>query len=476
MVKMRIRRDLHIQEGDPELVIYLKSLLTTLNPEYVEAKTFGRWTGNIPQYIKQYTESDGELTLPRGQLEHLLMDLGRDWEINDQRVAPESEKIWPEGNIILRPDDQEIAVQELLSHHNGMLSAPAGSGKTVMGLEAARRLGLMTLWLTHRIELLGQVIEETVDLLEIPEDSIGLIHGKKWSIGEQLTIGMIPTLAKRDLSGLRDLFGTIFIDEAHRVPSKTFLRVVNSFAAKHIYGVTATAYRRDRLEPVMFNTIGPVVARIEHFDLFEEEHLMIPTIRCRQTGWNPSESRTMEYPDFMEAMVHDVNRNQLIVNDILAECKPGNSIIVLVTRTKHAEILTNMLQARGARCEFVVGAIDVDEEFEGGKKKKKAIPKEVRKQIVTDFKEEKIQVLVATYDLLSEGFNYPPLNRLFMAAPIKWKGKVVQSLGRIQRTAKDKDSAIAYDYIDGSIAMFANQAESRMYSVYTKMGMPVENF
>ena len=55
-MKLKIRKNISIQGADQELKEYLKSLLTTLNPEYVEAKTFGRWTGNITQYIKQYTE------------------------------------------------------------------------------------------------------------------------------------------------------------------------------------------------------------------------------------------------------------------------------------------------------------------------------------------------------------------------------------------------------------------------------------
>ncbi len=83
--------------------------------------------------------------------------------------------------------------------------------------------------------------------------------------------------------------------------------------------------------------------------------------------------------------------------------------------------------------------------------------------------------MVATYDLLKEGFNFRPLNRLFLATPIKWRGSVVQALGRIQRTAEGKSDAIAYDYIDEQIGMFANQAESRFFRVYRKMGMPVED-
>ncbi len=477
MLNLRIRNKLEIQGADQELKDYLKSLLTTLNPYWVEAQTFGRYTGNIPKNLYQFSEEGDKLTVPRGMLEHILYDLGREWSVKDERVAPESEKVWPEGNIILRPNDQEPAVQELMSHENGFLAAPAGSGKTVMGLETCRRSGLKALWLTHRTVLKRQAIQEAVKFLEIPEDSIGIIHGKKWQLGEQLTIGMIPTLNKRDLTPLFNEFGIVIVDEAHHVPSSTFLQVVENFNAKYLYGLTATAYRRDKLEAVMFNSIGPKVAEIEHIELVEEEELMQPTIRRRCTGWYPHQAPTMEYNDFMEAMVSAGDRNNLIVADVVAECKPGNSCMILVERTKHAEVLTALLKARSIRCEYVVGSVDVDNGSpqKGKRKKKRQIPEKVRERITDDFMAGRLQALVATYDLLKEGFNHRPLNRLFFASPLRWRGSVVQALGRIQRTAEDKEDAIAYDYVDDQIGMFVNQAESRLFRVYEKMGMPVED-
>lgn len=476
--KLIIRSNLLLEGTDRELKEYLKDLLTTTNPEWLDAQTFGRWTGNIPRYIKQYKEEGDRLTIPRGLLEHITEDLGREWDVTDERVSPESEKIWPEGNIILRYGDQEPAVRQLLDHDNGFLAAPAGSGKTVMGMEACRRLGLKALWLTHRKELKDQAIETAVELLEIPKDKVGELHGKKWQIGEQLTVGMIPTLRKRDLTELEDEFGVVMVDEAHHIPSTTFLHVIDKFRARYIYGLTATAYRRDKLEAVMFNAIGPKVAEIEHVELFEDEHLMIPTIKRINTGWNPVDSHLMDYHKFMEAMVTDRRRNELIVRDVLRECQgTNNTAVVLVERTKHCEILTQMFKDHGLRCEFVVSSVDVEYDEETGKKnrrkKKRAIPKKVRDQIVTDFKEGKIQVLVATYDLLAEGFNYRPLNRLFMATPIKWKGLVVQTVGRVQRPCEGKTDAIVYDYVDENIIMFVNQAESRLSRVYREMGMPV---
>lgn len=469
MPTIHINRKIELSEASPELERHLRSLLTISNPVWEDAEKFGRYNKHIPRHLYQFEVRDNTLVLPRGLLAHLLYDLGLEWNIVDERVAPAAN--WSIGKIKLRPEDQEPAVLQLLQHPNGFLSAPAGSGKTVMGLELARRLGLRTLWLTHTMVLKNQAIEEIEALLDIPVKEIGVLHGQSWKVGEQITVGMIPTLQKRELTDLADAFGCVIVDEAHHSPSSTFLQVIGQFNAKHLYGLTATAYRRDRLDAVMFNAIGPKVAEIEHFELFKDERLMLPTIKAKRTDWEPPGSHLMDYHDFMESMVTAAYRNHTIVEDVISEVKPGNCCIILVERTKHAEILAGMLKDRGVSCEFLVGSLDV----EGApKKKKKSLPKKVREKISADFKSGKIHVLVTTYDLLMEGFNYKPLNRLFFASPIKWEGSVVQALGRIQRPSEGKHDAIAYDYVDDRIQMFANQFESRLIRVYKEMGMPVE--
>lgn len=371
------------------------------------------------------------------------------------------------------PSSLYLITKSLIPTHN-----------TVLGLEACRRLGLKALWLTHRKELKDQAIDTAVELLEIPKEDIGELHGKTWTIGKQLTVGMIPTLRKRDLKDLADSFGVVVIDEAHHVPSSTFLQVIDKFNSLYVYGLTATAYRRDNLEGIMFNAIGPKVAEIKHEELFEDEHLMLPHIKKINTGWCPANYDKMNYHDFMESMVTSRYRNELIIKDIVTECQnKNNTSVVLVERTKHAQIITELLKDKGIKSEFVVSSVDVEIEesqkkksSKKYKKKKKIIPKKIRDQVVSDFKEGKIQVLVATYDLLAEGFNYKPLNRLFMVTPIRWRGLVIQTIGRVQRPSENKKEAIVYDYIDEKILMFAKQADSRYERVYKPMGMPIINY
>lgn len=474
-MKIVIANKLKVLAPPPELRQYLKDLLTLPNPEYESAKKFRRPTFGIPKELIQYELDGKHLEIPRGLLEHLVEDLGLEFEIEDHTVAPVAPR-WPKPLAVLRPDDQAPAVDDLLRFSHGFLQAPAGTGKTVIALEVCRRLGLKTLWLTHQTALKNQVIQEAVNLFGLREKEIGVLHGQKWRIGERLTVGMLPTLRRRDISALAEEFGLVVIDEAHHVPCQSFLTVLSQLRSRHIYGFTATAYRSDGLENLMFNAVGPIRTSIQHRALFEDEHLIKPEIVIRSTGWFPSNAEELEYNDFMEKMVVDDYRNLLIARDVIQENQPGNKFIVLVERTRHAEILTKLLKSYGVACDYVVGSIDAPPKK--NKKgelvpRKKIISQTMRNQTLDDFREGRLDGLVATWDLLAEGFNYRPLNRLFLASPVRYRGTVTQAIGRVQRPAEGKTEARVWDYADDLIVMFDRQVCSRIVEVYQAMEMPI---
>ena len=56
--------------------------------------------------------------------------------------------------------------------------------------------------------------------------------------------------------------------------------------------------------------------------------------------------------------------------------------------------------------------------------------------------------LFATFSLAREGLDIKALNRLFLIAPTKNKITLIQSTGRVERKAENKDTPIVYDLVD----------------------------
>ena len=88
------------------------------------------------------------------------------------------------------------------------------------------------------------------------------------------------------------------------------------------------------------------------------------------------------------------------------------------------------------------------------------IPPDQRLSIVSQVQEGKIQVLVATLQLISEGFDCSGLSSLFLTTPITFEGRLLQVIGRIMRPAANKSPRV-YDYVDEKVAALRRSAAAR---------------
>ena len=110
----------------------------------------------------------------------ILEFVGIAYEVEDRRIA--LKEINVEYNAILR-ETQKNAVDTLLKYDNGLLIAPTGSGKTIMGMEVISRLKKPTLILVEKVKLLDQWKERINQFLKIycNEEVIepGIYYGAK---------------------------------------------------------------------------------------------------------------------------------------------------------------------------------------------------------------------------------------------------------------------------------------------------------
>ena len=70
-------------------------------------------------------------------------------------------------------------------------------------------------------------------------------------------------------------------------------------------------------------------------------------------------------------------------------------------------------------------------------------------------------MLIATGQLIGEGFDCRDLTTLFLATPVRFSGRVIQYLGRILRPAPGKASARVFDYIDIHVQPLVKAAKAR---------------
>ncbi len=160
-------------------VRFLKDNLNFLSTEYLTRKRLGKSVHGVQKYYKLIDEVGDSVFLPRGFLQHLLVFLdsqGLPYEIACEHTSLEPHKF--SSSIQLTPSQEHI-VGQALQHEQGVIVAPPGSGKTMMGMEIVARRQLPALVLVHRKELLEQWVEHIQTFFNIPKVKIGRYSGVK---------------------------------------------------------------------------------------------------------------------------------------------------------------------------------------------------------------------------------------------------------------------------------------------------------
>ena len=86
---------------------------------------------------------------------------------------------------------------------------------------------------------------------------------------------------------------------------------------------------------------------------------------------------------------------------------------------------------------------------------------EERKDVLQRLNQGRIKVLIATGQLIGEGFDCENLATLFLVTPIRFSGRVIQYIGRILRPSGAKDQARIFDYVDDRVEVLKTAARAR---------------
>ncbi|RJQ63082.1 MAG: DEAD/DEAH box helicase [Desulfobacteraceae bacterium] len=452
-MRIAIENNLRLSGIPPEFRDTLTEKLTFTNPKYIENARMGRYNWKTPKELKFYDKAGGDgLWIPRGFARNLLLlckSRQVSYTLEDRRRSLPSASFHFHGR--LKPF-QEKAVHAMLIHEFGTLSAPTGCGKTVMALYmiAARRQPALIV--VHTKELAFQWIERIEEYLRIPPKETGLIGAGAKTVGEKITVALVQSLY-RCAGEVAPKVGHLVVDECHRTPSRTFTDAVTEFDSRFMLGLSATPWRRDRLSKLIFWHLGDVYHKVDKADLIESGDVLWAQIVVRETDFKPYYDPVREYSKMLSELTSHDERNRLICADVAEEAKRSTGIcLVLSDRKAHCKNLAAILRYKfETPSEVLTGDLSILQ----------------RRQVLERIDSGQARVLIATGQLIGEGFDCKDLSVLFLSTPIKFSGRVVQYLGRILRPAPGK-SAKVYDYVDSRVEVLQAAARSRQ-KVYAQL-------
>jgi hypothetical protein len=312
------------------LIAGLKRLGTLANPVFFEKQRLRFGTYNIPRFIYCGEIHPDRIILPRGVTEAatgLFKKAGGQLLIEDQR-PPNHDQVFT-FNGILKPSQQD-AVDAVIAHENGILCAPPGAGKTVMGCAVIAKRNVSTLILVHRKPLLEQWRSRLVEFLGLRKDEIGVLGKTQTQPSTAVVLGMVQTLAKSiSPATLLVSFTQVIIDECHHVPATSFEAVMKACPARFILGLTATPIRKDGLQKILFLQCGPIRHRMDADINPEISRKLI--VRDIHLNIDPEKSR-MPIREVWDLLVNHDGRNTQISSDIHTELIEKRCCAVLSDR------------------------------------------------------------------------------------------------------------------------------------------------
>lgn len=410
----------------------------------------------VPKEYPIYLESDNKLYMPKC---YGLTKFGA--PLNDNL----SEGIDCPNLIfsgVLR-DVQQIPIDNFIKaatnneKMGGIISVPCGFGKTIMAIYVACYFKKKTLFISHKDFLNEQFATSVKEF--IPNARIGKIKQSTIDVKDKdIVIATLQSLALREYDeSIFKEFGLVIIDECHHIASEVFSRAFKKMNVRITLGLSATLNRKDGLRKVFEWYLGKsiydfkvdkksadMIVQIHHYFSPAIEYSQIKTFYNGQPNIIASINNICNYKP----------RTLLIIEILksILEKEKDRKILILSERKNQLKELENLIiENKIADYGYYVGGM---------------------KMIDLDISATK-QIILATYQMSSEGLNIPTLNTLILASPIS---DIQQSVGRILREKKEnrKYTPLTIDIYD-DLSVVKNKGYKRL-KYYKSNGYIMKNF
>ena len=413
---------------------------------HMPAYKLGRWDGHV-----RFCDIGGRSYLNLlDKLLPVVAELGYDVEVDDKRQQWDLafDKVeqdaydncsWPKGHpaeglpIILRDYQVEI-VNKFLENPQCLQEIATGAGKT-----------LVTAVLSHQCEKYGRtiVIVPNKDLVTQTEADykhlgldVGVFYGDRKEYNKTHTICTWQSLeilhkkskAKEavdfDIQTFIEGVVCIMVDEVHKAKADVLKQLLSSvFANVPVrWGLTGTIPKDQHEAVACTSTIGPVIGQLSAKELQERgvlANLEVNILQLKDTHVGFS-----NYAQELKWITTNPERIQFM-SDMVNGIKDSGNTLILVDRIKTGELLIE----KNPDWVFISGQMKASE----------------RKDNYDEVADSEGKVIVATYGVAAVGINIPRIFNLLLVEPGKSFVRVIQSIARGIRKAKDKDFVNVYD-------------------------------
>lgn len=343
---------------------------------------------------------------------------------------------------------QKAAIADLVDHDLAVLVAPPGAGKTIMACAVIAHHATPTLVVVDRQELVDQWRSRLFDHLGAGSSDVGQIGGGRNKPTGIIDVAMIQSLARRDDPSFFDAYGLIVVDECHHLPAVSFTTCMRAARTRRWLGLTATPYRRDKLEALIAFQCGPTRHEIKPAAV-EGAELLRRELIVHHTNTEATDDEAAHIHEVFRVISEDNGRTAQICQDVHDACSSGRTCLVLTQRTEHIEAIVTGLATLGDHALVLRGGL--------GKRARQTVTDAIAARDPDDG-----IILVATGSYLGEGFDWPELDTLFLAFPLAFKGRVVQYVGRLLRTHDGKHHVELHDYLDSRIPVLDRMHTKRV--------------
>ena len=347
-------------------------------------------------------------------------------------------KVWPvghpyEGEPIMLRDYQVDAINKFLQNPQSLQEIATGAGKTIT-----------TATLSQMCEQYGRtiIIVPNKSLVEQTEEDfincgldVGVYYGDRKDLYKTHTICTWQSLNILDkksknheydvlsLAEFLDNVKAVIVDEVHMAKADVLKNLLtqNLCNAPIRWGLTGTVPKEKYEYESIFASIGPVVGGIKAYELQELGVLSQCHVKIQQLIDIPE---FKAYSDELNYLVTNENRMRYI-SKIIEQINESGNTLVLVNRIETGNFIINEIK---------------DSVFIHGSVKSKD-----RKEEYDEVKTSDNKLIVATYGVAAVGLNIPRIFNLVLLEPGKSFTRVIQSIGRGVRKAKDKDFVQIWD-------------------------------